>query len=81
VSWTVIWAIWAAAGLGSFLVLETIALVDRRRGDTLSERTRALLGIYPVRPVRRVAVPVFAAVLLIFVGWFIPHIVWGWWSL
>jgi hypothetical protein len=81
VSWTAIWAIWAALALGSFVVLETIALVDRRRGDTLSERTRALLGIYPVRAVRRVAVPVFAAVLVIFVGWFVPHIIWGWWSL
>jgi hypothetical protein len=81
VSWTAVWAIWAAVTLGSFLVLETIALVDRRRGDTLSERTRALLGIYPVRSARRVAVPVFAAVLLIFVGWFVPHIIWGWWSL
>lgn len=81
-NWTLIWAVWAITAAVSGGVLETIALIDRRKGDTLSEKTRALLGIEPVKPIRRVAIPVFVAVFVGFVAWFVPHIVlqWGWWD-
>ena len=69
------WIAWLATTAGAFAVLETIALVNRRKGDTLSERTRAWLGITPPNARRRIAVPVFAAVLILFVCWFLPHIV------
>ena len=69
------WIAWLAITAGAFAVLETIALVNRRKGDTLSERTRAWLGITPPSVQRRIAVPVFVTVLVLFVVWFIPHIV------
>jgi hypothetical protein len=69
------WITWLAIAAGGFAVLETVALANRRKGDTLSERTRAWLGITPPNARRRVAVPVFAAVLILFVVWFLPHIV------
>jgi hypothetical protein len=72
-SW--IWIGWLVVTGLSFAVLETIALIDRRRGDTLSENIRAWLGIDPVRPQRRIAIPVFIGAFLTFVAWFVPHIV------
>ncbi|WP_326644572.1 hypothetical protein OIE67_25700 [Nonomuraea fuscirosea] len=69
------WIAWLAVAAGGFAILEIIALINRRRGDTLSERTRAWLGITPPNARRRIAVPVFAAVLILFLVWFLPHII------
>lgn len=68
------WILWGSVSLTTFLVLEVIALTNERTGDTLSENIRRWLGITPPSPVRQVAVPVFVAVLLGFVAWFLPHI-------
>ncbi|MCW2881920.1 MAG: hypothetical protein JWQ95_6020 [Sphaerisporangium sp.] len=73
------WIAWAVASLGVFAALETVALANRRTGDTLSENIRRWLGIHPYRPVRRYAVPAFAVVLLGFVAWFVPHILLSIW--
>ena len=54
------WIAWLAVAAGGFAVLETI---------------RAWLGITPPSVQRRIAVPVFVTVLVLFVVWFIPHIV------
>jgi hypothetical protein len=76
-SWA--WVAWLAMSAGTFAILETIALINRRLGDTLSENTRRWLGITPARPVRRYTVPAFAAALVVFVVWFVPHIIWSLW--
>ncbi len=75
-----LWLAWAVGVLSSFGVMETVALRNRRGYDTLTATTRRVLGIYPVRPLRRVTIPLFAATLLVFIGWFIPHIIAGWWG-
>ncbi|MEV0616176.1 hypothetical protein AB0I81_22875 [Nonomuraea sp. NPDC050404] len=69
------WIAWLAIAAGGFAVLETVALINRRRGDTLSENIRRWLGITPPSVQRRIAVPVFVAVLVAFICWFLPHIV------
>ncbi|MGI5493869.1 hypothetical protein [Microtetraspora malaysiensis] len=76
-SWA--WAAWAATAFGTFAALETIALVNRNRGDTLSENIRRWLGINPDRPVRRYTIPIFLGGLIAFVVWFGPHIIWSIW--
>lgn len=75
-----LWAVWALVTVGGFGTLEGIALANKRGYDTLTATTRRLLGIYPVKPLRRVTIPVFASVLIVFIGWFVPHIVAGWWG-
>lgn len=69
------WIAWLAVAAGGFAILETIALANRRHGDTLSENIRAWLGITPPNVRRRIAVPIFAAVLIVFLAWFLPHII------
>lgn len=76
-SWA--WVVWITGTLTSFAILETVALANRRQGDTLSENIRRWLGIHPPSTVRRVGVPMFVAVLVGFVVWFIPHIVFSLW--
>ena len=76
-SWA--WIVWGSVSLGSFAVLETVALANKRDGDTLSENLRRWLGIHPSRPARRFAVPAFVVGLAIFVVWFVPHIVLNIW--
>lgn len=51
--------------------VEIAALLTRKPGDTISERTRALLGIRPVRWWRPIGILAFAA----FAAWFFVHIV------
>ena len=78
--WT--WTIWVLAVALSFAALETLGLLTSGDGDTLSEWTRLVLGIDPVQPWRIAGSVGFAAVLLAFTAWYLPHIVfrWGWWS-
>lgn len=69
------WIVWLAVAAGGFAILETIALANRRDGDTLSENIRRWLGITPPSTRRRIAVPVFVGALILFLVWFLPHIV------
>lgn len=71
-----LWLAWLAATLAAFAALETVALLNRHGGDTLSERLRRWLGVEPVRARRRLAAPLFAGALLAFLAWFLPHILW-----
>jgi hypothetical protein len=75
--WATIWAVWLVIVAVSFAVLETIALVRKADGDTLSENTRTWIGVR--RGWKSAGVLGFMAVLVGFVIWFIPHIVWGVW--
>ena len=74
----VIWAALVAfvgAWLVVFLVVEGYALATGR--TTLSAWIRRQLGITPPQPRRAWLAPLFAAVLLAFPVWFVPHIE-GW---
>ncbi|GII81227.1 hypothetical protein Sru01_62090 [Sphaerisporangium rufum] len=66
-----IWLWWAGLTVGSFAVLETWALLSKQAGDTLSERLREWLGIYPVKHWRLAA----SALFIGFLAWFGWHIV------
>lgn len=66
-----IWLWWAGLFVASFAVLETWALLNRREGDTLSERLREWLGIRPVKHWRLAT----SAAVLGFLLWFGWHIV------
>lgn len=65
------WLVWLGVTVGSFAVLEALALVDHTEGDTLSERIRAWLGIQPVKQWRLAS----SAALLGLLIWFGWHIV------
>lgn len=75
--WNKIWGVWVAVVAVSFAILEGIALVRKKEGDTLSENTRTWIrtdkGWKSAGPLA------FMAALLAFVVWFIPHIVWEIW--
>ncbi len=71
--WGRIWTIWLLLAAVSFAVLETIGLINRRPGDTLSENTRRWLGTD--RTWRTWGALSFVAALVGFVVWFVPHIV------
>lgn len=76
-TWARIWAIWLVVVAASFAILEGIALVKRKPGDTLSENTRRWIrtdkGWKSAGPLA------FMAALIAFVVWFLPHIVWEIW--
>lgn len=72
-----LWLTWAAVMLGSFGVLEGIALANRRNHDTLTGTWRRLVGVYPVNARRRVLVPLTTSVFIAFVVWLIVHMDWG----
>jgi hypothetical protein len=75
--WAAIWRTWLAVAAMTFAVLETIALIRRQPGDTLSENTRHWLGTD-----RRWATwgaLGFVVALVGFVIWFVPHIVFKAW--
>ena len=67
-SWNLVWALW----LGLFALFEGAALADRRKEDTLSERTRDWFRTTSSKTGRRV----FAAGWVTFSGWFLWHILW-----
>lgn len=66
--WNIVWAIWFAL----FALFEGVALADRRRGDTLSERTREWFKTENSVAGRRI----FASVWTTFCAWFLWHILW-----
>lgn len=68
------WAIWLASVAVSFGVLEGIALLNKKDGDTLSENTRKWIGLKE-NGVKRVAgASIFAGTILGFATWFVVHI-------
>jgi hypothetical protein len=77
-----VWAAWLTFMAASFALLETIGLLTAADGDTLSEATRRWLGIEPAQPWRIAGMVAFAAALLGFTSWFLPHILFrfGWWT-
>lgn len=66
-----------AAWLAAFGVAEGLALAERHEEWTYSAWIRRVLGISPSKWYRRWTSAAFAAVLIGFVAWFVPHIVLG----
>ncbi|MGC4950917.1 hypothetical protein ACLQ2N_32595 [Streptomyces sp. DT224] len=64
-SW-IVWTLWTAL----FALFETWALINKKKGDTLSENTRALFRTRTSKAGRAV----FTASWLGFSGWFLLHI-------
>ncbi|ABP53032.1 hypothetical protein Strop_0549 [Salinispora tropica CNB-440] len=71
--WRWAWAIWLAVVAASFAVMEGLALVRRRPGDTLSEATRHWIKAKKGRGLSRGEWGLIAA-LGAFLIWFLPHI-------
>lgn len=65
---TLVWVVWILL----FALFETWALVSRKVGDTLSERTRAWFAVNTRR-----GRWIFGVGWLVFSGWFFWHILWG----
>lgn len=72
-SWARTWAAWLALVAVSFVILEGLALIKRKDGDTLSENTRTWLGTD--KRWKTWGALGFVVALVTFVVWFIPHIV------
>ena len=64
--------LWAVP-VGSFAVLEGVAIFNRRRGDTASELLRKLAGIRPLRPWKPTGVAVISALC----AWLANHLIGG----
>lgn len=64
--------VWAALILAG-AAYEAYALVDKRKGNTLSEATRSLFRVHT-----RGGAVLFGALWLSFSCWFFGHILWGW---
>ncbi|MEV1109950.1 hypothetical protein AB0I95_15005 [Micromonospora sp. NPDC049751] len=75
--WAACWRVWLALVAVSFAILEGIALYRRKPGDTLSENTRTWLRTD--KGWRSAGPLAFIGVLVAFVVWFVPHIVWETW--
>lgn len=76
--WRWTWAIWLGIVALSFAILEGVGLAKRKTGDTLSESTRHWLGIVKGGRLGKKAIA-FAAALVLFLIWFIPHILFQIW--
>lgn len=61
--WDTVWKIGLYGALIYFLAVEGVALATHRMDRTLSERLRAWLGIFPVRPWRKLGGLLFAVVV------------------
>lgn len=77
--WTII-TLALAVVLIAFGIYEFIAIRSGRREHTYTVWIRYQLGIEPPREHRLWASGIFAMILTIFTGWFVPHIVLGWWG-
>jgi hypothetical protein len=74
------WTWFTIATFGGFGLWEFAAIAKGRRDWTFTYKIRQWLGIEPVRPWRVPASIAFALAMIVFTGWFIPHIVFGWWG-
>lgn len=77
--WTIITGALGAV-LVAFGIYEYIAIKGMKRENTYTVWIRRMLGIEPPKPFRLMASSIFAFVLFVFTGWFVPHIVLGWWG-
>jgi hypothetical protein len=73
-TWGIVWMIWAGGALVSFLIIELTAVFTHHMDRTLSRNLRRWLGIYPVKPWRKLGGALFSSVLLALVGLLIWHI-------
>ena len=74
-AWTAVWAGWIAG----FIVLETVALRDKRPQDTLSE---FFWRTFRVRDRRPTALTWAGRLFLLAFGiWLTGHFAFGWWTL
>lgn len=79
-TWNVLWTVWFCASVGSFLAVETYALVtDWQR--TLSAAVWRMEDFLPGQPISK-----WTAVHLLFIGalvlldvWLLGHFAAGWW--
>jgi hypothetical protein len=63
---------WLLATLGVAVVaVEIAAILTRKKGDTISERLRVLLGIRPRRWWRPIGIVAISALA----GWFVVHLI------
>lgn len=67
------WIVWIGLSFVGFWILELPA-IHSDPDRTLSRRLRAWLGIYPKRPIRHTAVPLFVAGILALPVWLITHL-------
>lgn len=56
---------------GAVIAVEIAAILTRKKGDTISERLRALLGIRPRRWWRPIGIIVVCALA----SWFVIHLI------
>jgi hypothetical protein len=76
---TLFWTIWLILLAGGFVAAETVALVSRGRGGTLTEFTKRQLGVSPPRPRRKWTVATFTAALVVLTVFLVPHMTyWPW---
>jgi hypothetical protein len=76
--WTIIWISWGVLSGAVFLVIEGIALFNRRTQDTLSEQFWRWLHVDDPRPTLLVW---FARVsLILFLAWLALHLTLGWFT-
>ncbi len=74
------WSYFLLAVGSGFTLWEGSAIATGHPERTLTYKIREWLGIYPVKPWRIPASISFIVVILGLTGWFLPHIVLGWWG-
>jgi hypothetical protein len=76
---TWVWTAWLILLAGGFVAAETVALLHRGRGGTLTEWTKRHLGVYPLRPRRKWTVATFTTALVVLTVFLVPHMThWPW---
>ena len=68
--WELFWGLFLVSFFLVFLIPEAIAIIRKEKGDTLSENIRKWLN----KPWKRWA---FGIGWILFIVWFIPHILYG----
>lgn len=78
--WDLVWGVWLALSVGSFLALETYGLItDRRR--TLSAAVWRLEDLHPGQSITgwTFAHVIFIGLLAVLFVWLLGHFAMGWW--
>lgn len=80
-SWSIYWIIWAAIAFVAFIIPETIAIVGRNVGNTLSANIWRLFRVEPGIPISQwtAAHVLFAVVWIGVSAWLVGHFVFGLW--
>lgn len=74
------WTYFVIIMFAGFGIWESAAIVGGHREWTFTYKIRTWLGIEGAKPYARVTSVIFAVAMIVFTGWFVPHIVWGWWG-